>query len=111
MTEAEFHQQLDDILDRLEEAVEAAADAADDDVDCDQSGGVLTMTFGDGSCMNLSRQAATRQLWLAARAGGFHFQYSSATDDWRCTRSGIEIKQLVRESMASQAGFDLPVDW
>ncbi len=106
MTEAEFHQRVDHTLERLEALVEDAADAADADVDADEAGGVLTLTFENGSSMILSRQSATRQLWLAARSGGYHFELDAA-DIWRCTRSGRSFGDLMADSLQSQAGLDV----
>ena len=51
-------------------------------------GGVLTVEFENGTTMVFSRQPPTRQLWLAARSGGFHFAYDEEVGDWRNTREG-----------------------
>ena len=111
MTEADFHQQLDELFDRLEMAVEEAADGADTEVDCDQANGVLTITFADESQIILSRQSASRQLWLAARAGGFHFVLGDDATTWVCTRSGASFTQLLGESLSGQANLSLPENW
>ena len=106
-TEAEFHELVDDTLTRLEAAVEDAADAAEIDVDCDEAGGVLTLSFENGSSIILSRQSATRQLWLAARSGGYHFTYDDAGSRWSCTRSGMSFEELVGQALVEQAGLRL----
>lgn len=107
ITEAEFHELVDDTLERLEAAVETAADAADIDVDCDEAGGVLTLSFENGSSIIMSRQSATRQLWLAARSGGYHFTYDDTDSLWRCTRSGATFTELVAQALVEQANLTL----
>ncbi|MFT5484562.1 MAG: CyaY protein [Halieaceae bacterium] len=111
MTEADFHEKLDDLFDRLEMALETAADTADEDIDCDLANGVLTITLANGSSIILSRQPATRQLWLAAKAGGFHFTLDEAADAWICTRSGASFTQLFGGSLQDQAKLNLPANW
>jgi len=52
-------------------AIEAAIDASGADVDCELSGGVLTLTCeNNASKIILSRQPALAQIWLAAKSGG-----------------------------------------
>ena len=54
----------------------------------ENSGGVLTVRFDNGSQLILSRQPALRQLWVAARSGGFHFDYDEGSQLWLCDASG-----------------------
>ena len=85
MTESEFNDRIDETF----RALESSLDALDSGPDYENSGGVLTVEFDNGSSMVFSRQPAARQLWLAARSGGFHFTWDAAVDDWRCTRDGF----------------------
>jgi len=100
MTEAEF----DDAIDATFAALEQALDAVDDDLDYETSGGVLTVTFENDTSLVLSRQPPTRQLWLAARAGGFHFTWDDAAGDWRDTREGHLFRPFLVGQMQSQGG-------
>ena len=65
MTELEFNE----LIDRDFEVLEFALDEVDQDLDYEAGGGVLTVTFENGTTMVFSRQPPTRQLWLAARSG------------------------------------------
>lgn len=94
MTEAEYHEQIDQVI----EDIEVALDAIDSDLDYENGGGVLTVTFENGTTMVFSRQPPTRQLWLATRGGGFHFVYDEDAQDWRNTRD----EQLFRPFVVSQ---------
>ena len=102
MTESEFNDLVDDTFD----ALEMALDEVDDDIDYETAGGVLTVEFDNGTTMVFSRQPPTRQLWLAARSGGFHFTYDAAEADWRDTREGRLLRPFVVEQMRAQGGVD-----
>jgi CyaY protein len=100
MTESEFN----DLIDHTFETLEAALDQVDADLDYEMSGGVLTVEFDDDTKLVFSRQPPTRQLWLAARSGGFHFAYDEAAGDWRGTRDGQLFRPFVVEQMQAQGG-------
>ena len=102
MTESEFNDAIDAVFEALEEAL----DAVDADLDYETSGGVLTVEFENATRLVFSRQPPTRQLWLAARSGGFHFTFDEAADDWRDTRDGKLFKPFVVEQMQTQGGVD-----
>jgi CyaY protein len=78
LTEARFH----DLVDAVQEAVEDIFDDSDIDLDLENSAGVLTVRFENGTQLIFSRQEAIRQLWLAARSGGFHFDYDEPSERW-----------------------------
>ncbi|NND66366.1 MAG: iron donor protein CyaY [Halioglobus sp.] len=105
VTESEFN----DLVDETFEALAEALDEVDGDIDYEDSGGVLTVQFENGTTMVFSRQPPTCQLWLAARSGGYHFTHDSAASDWRDTRTDTLLKPFVVEQMKSQGGVDL--DW
>lgn len=98
MTESEFNNLIEQTFEQLEEAL----DEVDGDLDYEASGGVLTVQFENGTVMVFSRQPPTRQLWLAARSGGFHFTYDEDAADWRNTRDGQLFRPFVVEQMQSQ---------
>ena len=102
MTESEFNEMVDETF----EALEMALDEVEGDLDYETSGGVLTVDFENGTTMVFSRQPPTRQLWLAARSGGFHFAWNEAAKDWCDTRSGTPFRPFVIEQMLEQAGVD-----
>lgn len=103
MDESEFN----DLVDETFEAVELALDAASGEVDYESGGGVLTVEFDNGTSLVFSRQPAARQLWLAARSGGFHFEYDPAAGDWRGTRDGALLRPFVVAACREQGGVDV----
>ena len=101
MTESEFEEAIDATFAALEQAL----DEVDADVDYAITGGVLTVAFENDTRLVFSRQQPTRQLWLATRAGGFHFTWDEAAGDWRDTREGQLFRPFVAAQMRSQGGI------
>jgi len=99
MDEREFGQRIDEALERIEAALEATG--VDADVER-KEGGVLEIEFADGSRMVINRHAAARELWVAARAGGFHFRWDGAA--WRDTREGTELFAALSKLVSAQSG-------
>lgn len=106
LSEARFH----DLVDEAQERVEDAFDDSDLDLDLENSGGVLTVRFENGSQVILSRQAPLRQLWVAARSGGFHFDYDQASGRWICDSSDEPLGELLGRVTREQAGEDIEFD-
>jgi CyaY protein len=100
MTESDFHRAVDAVLARIESAVEAH-----EALDVDLEGGVLTVSCPDGSRIIVNRQTPNREIWVAARSGGFHFAWRD--DTWRDTRSGDELFASLARLIASQSGFNV----
>ena len=99
MDEREFGQRADEALQRIEAVLEAAALDADVEL---KEGGVLAIEFADGSRMVINRHGAARELWVAARAGGFHFRWDGAA--WRDTRDGTELFAALSKLVSAQSG-------
>ena len=99
MNESDFHRAVDGVLARIESSLEDA-----DGVDVDLESGILTLTCGDGSRIIVNRQTPNREIWVAARSGGFHFTYRDGA--WRDTRSGDELFASLSRVIASQAGVE-----
>ncbi|CAD5106342.1 iron donor protein CyaY [Zestomonas carbonaria] len=106
LTESRFH----DLVDAAQQAVEDIFDDSDLDLDLENSGGVLTVRFANGSQVILSRQAPIRQLWLAARSGGFHFDYDEESGRWVCDTSGEVLGEMLARVTLEQAGEELEFD-
>ncbi|MGZ5065277.1 MAG: iron donor protein CyaY [Usitatibacter sp.] len=84
MTDSEFHRAVDAVLARVESSIEN-----EPGLDFDLEAGILTISFDDGSRIIVNRQTPNREIWVAARSGGFHF--TSRDGEWRDTRSGEEL--------------------
>ncbi len=100
MTESDFHRAFEQVLARIEAAVEAG-----DALEADLEGGILTITCPDDSRVIVNRQTPNREVWVAARSGGFHFAWREGA--WRDTRSGDELYASLTRILALQAGESL----
>jgi len=70
--------------------IEQAFDASGVDADIEAKGdGVLEIEFTDGAKIIVNRHSAAREIWVAARSGGFHFRYDGRR--WLNTRDGGEL--------------------
>ena len=98
MTESEFNQQVDAVLRRIEEAV----DGGDADIECETSGGILELSFENGSKIIVNRQTAAREIWVAAKSGGYHFLWRDGA--WYDTRDGLELFVALGRYASEQAG-------
>ena len=97
MNESEFHRAVDEILARIERAAEATQG-----IDADLESGILTLECPDASRIIVNRQTPNREIWVAARSGGFHFAWRDGA--WRDTRSGEELFASLAAIAAAQAG-------
>lgn len=76
MNLAEFHQNIEQVWDSIEEQ----CDEQDADVDFERQGSVFTITCGNRSQIVINKQEAMLELWLASRLGGLHFAWKD--NDW-----------------------------
>lgn len=103
MTESEFLALADSTLNAIEAALEQASDDTGLDVECTRSGNVLEIECIDnGSKIIVNSQAPMQELWLAARSGGFHFQYNGAR--WISARDGAELYATLSAAVSEQGG-------
>ncbi|HEX6735916.1 MAG TPA: iron donor protein CyaY [Azonexus sp.] len=83
--------------------IEAALEACGADLDFElAAGGVLEIEFADGSKIIVNRHGVAREIWVAARAGGFHFRWDGSA--WRDTRDGAELMDKLSQLASQQAG-------
>ena len=99
MDDTEFNALADAILGRIEAALEASA--ADIDFEL-AAGGVLEIEFADASKIIVNRHGVAREIWVAARAGGFHFRWDGTR--WCDTRDGAELLERLSALASQQAG-------
>lgn len=99
MTEAEFDALAQAALEQIRQSLEASAP----DIDVESKGeGVLELEFEDGSRMVINRHGAAREIWIAARSGGYHFRWDGRA--WRDTRAGTELFASLSKLVSAQGG-------
>ncbi|MCG3722315.1 iron donor protein CyaY [Vibrio cincinnatiensis] len=103
MNDTEFHQQADSQMQRIEQAI----DEAGADIDYETSGNVMTLEFDDRSQIIINRQEPMKEIWLASKSGGFHFQWKE--EQWICSKTGVELLEMVKQECEKHA--DEIIDW
>jgi CyaY protein len=98
MTEQQFQQECERTL----TAIENAIDACGTDVETSRSGQVLELEFDNGSKIIVNGNAPVREVWVAARSGGFHFRWADGR--WVDTRSGEELFVNLSRLVSQQGG-------
>jgi len=99
MNESEFIRLAEQALQELDRRIEASGI----DADCRFKGtGVLEIEFGDGSKIIVNSQAAAREIWVAAKSGGYHFRGDGG--HWVNTRDGTELFAALSAYVSQQAG-------
>lgn len=100
MNDADYHQRATQTLLHIEQAVEASGA----DIDFENAGDILTLEFGNGSKLIVNKQGAARQLWVAAKSGGFHYGWDATSGLWRNDQSGAELFAELSRLLSEQAG-------
>jgi CyaY protein len=99
MDEREFEALAGEVLARLERALDESGVDADIEL---KEGGVLELEFGNGSKIIVNRHVAAREIWVAARSGGFHFRWDGSA--WRDTRDRTELFAALSKLVSAQTG-------
>jgi CyaY protein len=102
----------DSDYDRLSRDVLASVEATVDrllqddviDIDSQRTGGLLELAFPSGSKIVINTQPPLHELWLAARAGGYHFKFQAGR--W-IDREGQEFFDVLTRCASEQAGKDV----
>lgn len=79
-----------DLTDRILETLQEALEKTDLAIDYEFNEGVLRIFFDKNNEIVVNRHIPTRELWVAARQGAFHFAWQE-NDKWLDTRSGSEF--------------------
>lgn len=102
MKESEFLALAEASLDAIEAQLDLACDETDLDVECSRSGNVLEIEcLASHSKIIVNSQAAMQELWVAAKAGGFHYRHDGQA--WHNTRDGTELFAALSHMVSTQA--------
>jgi CyaY protein len=102
-TETSFLAAADATLAAIGAALDTALAASDADVDWSINEGILEIECEDGSKVIVNRHLPNREIWVAARSGGFHFRADAGA--WRDTRGGGDLATALPAILATQAGI------
>ena len=105
MTDLEFLDQAERLLAGVEISSDRLNDDTDADIDNQRVGGMVTLTFPNRSQIVINLQKPLREVWLAARCGGFHYKFDGT--HWMDTKGQGEFWESLSRYASEQAGQNL----
>lgn len=102
MTDIEFM----DTAERVLRAIEASCDRINEetrvDIDNQRTGGMVTLVFANHSQIVINLQKPLQEIWLAAKRGGFHYQFDGK--QWMDTKGQGEFFASLSDFASEQSG-------
>ena len=99
MNETEFNARAEGALAVIVRALEASGV----ECDCEFKGeGVLELEFEDRSKIIVNRHGPAREIWVAAKSGGYHFRFDGTR--WVNTRDGEDLFAALSRYVSEQSG-------
>jgi CyaY protein len=97
MTETQFKESIETLIIQIEDALEEL----DSEIDYESSDGMLTIIMENQSQIIINRQTAALQLWMAAKSGGYHFDYKN--EQWLNDRTNESFLAILNRCLTEQA--------
>ena len=105
MTDLEYLDRAEALLASVEGSCDRINDSTDADLDNQRVAGMVTLTFPDRSQIVVNLQKPLQEVWLAARAGGFHYKWTG--QGWRDTKGTNDFFAELSRQASQQAGRPL----
>jgi CyaY protein len=105
MTDPEFMDRAEALLGSVEAACDRINDETDADVDNQRVGGMVTLVFRNGTQIVVNLQKPLHEVWMAAKAGGFHYKFDGT--HWQDTKGQGEFFAHLSRYASEQAGRPL----
>ena len=105
MTDLEYMDRAEALLRSVEAGCDRINDETEADIDSQRVGGMVTLTFGNGSQIVVNLQKPLHEVWLAAKAGGYHYKFDGAR--WMDTKGQGEFFDNLSRQATQQSGQPL----
>ncbi|MEZ5644500.1 MAG: iron donor protein CyaY [Burkholderiaceae bacterium] len=105
MTDLEYLDKAEALLRAVELACDRINEESDADLDNQRVGGMVTLTFPNRSQIIINLQKPLQEVWMAARAGGFHYRHDGMA--WMDTKGQGEFFANLSRFASEQAGVEL----
>ena len=76
-----------------------------DEIDFSTSDGVVTIEFPDKTRFVLNRQTAASQMWFAAGARAWHYDWNEPKKAWIDDKEGVELYARIAEKVGQRPGL------
>jgi CyaY protein len=104
MNDLEYLNHAEALLKAVEADCDRINEETDADIDNQRVGGMITLTFSNQSQIIINLQKPLQEVWMAARAGGFHYKFDTA---WCNTRDDTEFYSDLSRYASEQSGLAL----
>ncbi len=105
MTDLEYLDRAEALLRQVEACCDSLNDETDADIDNQRVGGMVTLTFANRSQVIVNLQKPLQEVWMAARAGGFHYKFDG--ERWMDTKGHGEFFEHLTRCASEQSGMAL----
>lgn len=102
MTDLEYMDHAEAVLRSVEACCDRINETSDADIDSQRVGGMVTLVFRNGSQIVINLQKPLHELWMATRAGGFHYRFDGTR--WMDTKGHGEFFANLTQHAGEQAG-------
>jgi len=102
MTDPEYMDKAEALLRAVEASCDRINDESDVDLDSQRVGGMVTITFPNRTQIIVNLQPPLHEVWLAAKAGGFHYRHDGL--QWMDTKGAGEFFAALSRHASTQAG-------
>jgi CyaY protein len=112
LSDASFYAIAEKTLKAIEISLEEAFQETDLDLDISRQGGnVVNIQFEDKSVIVVNTQSPLKEIWVAAKEGGFHYKWSGTLSEplWLDTKTGAELFSELSRLASQQAKTTLVV--
>jgi CyaY protein len=103
MSEQEYYERAAACLARVSRWVDAVNDDA---LDAATGDGLVAIEFEDGTKYVLNRQSGNHQMWFAAGARAWHYDWTDGA--WRDDRDGHRLEDRIVEVVGAKLGHAVP---
>ena len=105
MSDLDYERTTSALLARIEAACDRWLQDDVIDIDTHRTGGLLELEFPDRSKIVVNTQPPLQEMWLATRAGGFHYGWDGRR--WVDTRDGHEFLDMLSRQISAQGAKPL----
>ena len=105
MTDLEYLDRAEQLLLAVEQCVDRINDDTDADIDAQRVGGMVTLVFANRSQIIINQQKPLQEIWMAAKAGGFHYRFDG--QHWQDTKGAGEFFANLSAYATQQSGLPL----
>ncbi|MFM9900534.1 MAG: iron donor protein CyaY [Polaromonas sp.] len=102
MTDLEYFEQAECVLAAVELGCDRINEKTDADLDSQRTGNMVTLTFSNRSQIIINLQKPLQEIWMAAKAGGFHYKFVGQS--WLDTKSGSDFFGDLSRYASEQSG-------